>query len=104
MTAVDGRAGQGGAGRGRAGQVSAHANLRQFTGLDSAGRPLPAEIKRLRESAGFQNSKGLRSAGQEARAAEAAGGGGAGRARRRAGPSRLTPAAAALVSGASGPK
>lgn len=103
MTAVDGRAGQGGAGRGRAGQVSAHANLRQFTGLDSAGRPLPAEIKRLRESAGFQNSKGLRSAGQEARGG-GCGGRGAGRARRRAGPSRLTPAAAAVVSGASGPK
>lgn len=59
MTAVDGRAGQGGAGRGR----SAHAPI-YGAGLS---RPLPAGIKRLRESAGFQNSKGLRSAGQEAR-------------------------------------
>lgn len=75
MTAVDGRAGQGGAGRGRAGQVSARANLPIYgAGLS---RPLPAGIKRLRESAGFQNSKGLRSAGQEA-LAEAAGGGGQG--------------------------
>lgn len=31
MTAVDGRAGQGGAGRGRAGQVSARANLQGWT-------------------------------------------------------------------------
>lgn len=101
MTAVDGRTGQGGAGRGRAGQVSARANLPIYgAGLS---RPLPAGIKRLRESAGFQNSKGLRSAGQEARGG-GCGGRGAGRARRRAGPSRLTPAAAALVSGASGPK
>lgn len=74
MTAVDGRAGQGGAGRGRAGQVSAHANLRGWT--QPAGRCLA----RSNDFASLRASRIQRVSGRlgRRRAAEAAGGGGQG--------------------------
>lgn len=76
MTAVARRAGQGGAGRGRAGQVSARANLRGWTQQAAACQDQTGS----NDFASLRASRIQRVSGRlgRRRAAEAAGGGGQG--------------------------